>query len=239
MRTYKLLDADRYGKTVNSVLTLEELHKACTANGWEDTLEVCGDEIHDATGVVATLWPADVFFKYLTQLRAIHVPLLHYVKQRLSAKTSQIQLSFNQMNVYEYINEHDEDYVYHTFLMEFTEHASARSSDPTRMVFAENNVCSKLLFEKRSASDLVTNILQPEWTTVAKTRFDFSYDTGRITAEKMEVLFTVHFYDVERQVQLFKLLYFEDTLSPAFGEISVWSPPDQSLIQVNDNTWTV
>ena len=43
------LDTDKYGRSINALVTLEELQEMST-----DTFTVRGEEIHDATGVVAT-----------------------------------------------------------------------------------------------------------------------------------------------------------------------------------------
>ena len=51
--TYRL-DTNKYGRSINALVTLEELRDLATAQGQTDTFEIRGDEIHDSDGVVAT-----------------------------------------------------------------------------------------------------------------------------------------------------------------------------------------
>jgi hypothetical protein len=183
--------------------------------------------------------PPDVYFKYLPQLLAVHAPLLRHVVNRLESDSKQIELSFNQMNIYEHINAHNEDYTYHTYSMAFPAVRLRDTDSQTRMIFAENNECSQLLFADLSAVASMFDILKRSWSELTETIFSFITDTDSITAEKMEVLFTVHYWDSERQVQLFKLIYFEDTMRPAFTAISRWHPPKLQLIQVEERTYTI
>ena len=52
--TYRL-DTNKYGRSINSLVTIEELRELGKTEGIADTLEVRGDEIHDADGVIATV----------------------------------------------------------------------------------------------------------------------------------------------------------------------------------------
>ena len=182
--------------------------------------------------------PDDVYFKYPPQLLAVHVPLLEHVVDRRKANPTQIQLSFNQMNIYEYIDEHDEDYTYHTYSMDIPA-TRQRAGAETRMVFAENNTCSRLLFGNPAARYAMTGILERSWSIITETTLRIRGDTMQLVDEGVEVLFTVHYWDEEMQVRYFKLLYFEKTMRSLFEAISRWRPPQLSLVQVKEFTYTI
>ena len=111
----------------------------------------------------------DVFGPYRFQMRVLHLPLLAYVVQKLATEPKEIGLSFNQLSIFEYIDEHDENYTYHTYSMNFPGLQKDNSPDTPQpiMILAENNDCSRLMFGERRDYDLVIKVLEGNWSAIS------------------------------------------------------------------------